>query len=85
MATRDHTADGDEITPAPRTLTITVSLWLTNLAAVSVFVLALVLSFFGYVLKTKAGAQSYEDSEDARREDLIDDAASKSEVDGMKI
>ena len=64
---------------------ITVSLWLTNLAAVSVFVLALVLSFFGYVLKTKAGAQSYEDSEDARREDLIDDAASKSEVDGMKI
>ncbi len=64
---------------------IAISLWLTNLGAISVFVLALVLSFFGYVLKTKAGAESYEDSEDSRREDLIEDADSQSVVDGIKI
>ncbi|MBN9674103.1 hypothetical protein [Roseibium aggregatum] len=64
---------------------IKVSVGLTNLGAISVFVLALVLSFFGYVLKTKAGAESYEDSEDSRREDLIEDADSQSMVDGIKI
>jgi len=29
MATRDHTASGDEITPAPRTLTISGKAWKT--------------------------------------------------------
>ena len=64
---------------------ISVSLWISNLGAVSVFLLALVLSFIGFVLKTKASAESYEDAEDLRREDLIRNAGDQSEVDGMKI
>lgn len=64
---------------------ITVSLWITNLGAIFVFLLALILSFIGFVLKTKASAESYEDAEDVRRKDLIRNADDQSEVDGLKL
>lgn len=64
---------------------VSVSVFLTNLGAISVFLVALCLSFGAFVLKTMATAESYEDSEDHRRENLIDSAGSKSEVDGIKI
>lgn len=64
---------------------IKVNLGVLNSSALIVFVGALVVSFLAFLIRVIAASESFEQAVDERRKVLSKNAASKNEVDGIKI
>ena len=62
-----------------------VNLDLLNSSALIVFIGALLVSFLAFLIRVVAASESFEQAVDARRKTLSQNAASKNEVDGIKI
>ena len=62
-----------------------VNLGVLNFSALIVFVGALVVSFFAFLIRVIAASESFEQAVDERRKTLSQNAATKNEVDGIKI